>query len=67
MRIDAGFARVVIRNQKCRKVSRDRNVSYISMPNVRGHEEDEFLKMLEVEVSQLEVKCNELEYSYFLS
>ena len=26
------------------------------MANVRGHEEDEFLKMLEVEVSELEVK-----------
>ena len=45
-----------------RSVSLAKNVSYISMPNIRGHEEDDFLKMLEIKVSELEVKpdCVEL-------
>ena len=40
-----------------RSVSEAKNVSYISMPNVRGHEEDDFLKMLDVQVSELEVRA----------
>ena len=45
-----------------RSVSLAKNVSYISMPNIRGHEEDDFLKMLDIKVSELEVKpdCVEL-------
>ena len=38
-----------------RSVSMAKNVSYISMPNIRGHEEDDFLKMLDIKVSELEV------------
>ena len=40
-----------------RSVSEAKNLSYISMPNVRGHEEDDFLKMLDVQVSELEVRA----------
>ena len=39
-----------------RSVSEAKNVSYISMPNIRGHEEDDFLKMLDIKVSELEVR-----------
>ena len=44
-----------------RSVSLARNVSYISMPNIRGHEEDDFLKMLDIRVSELEVKTVRVE------
>ena len=51
---------VLISNKKVifpsRSVSEAKNVSYISMPNIRGHEEDDFLKLLDIKVSELEVR-----------
>lgn len=43
-----------------------KNVTYIQMPNIRGHEEDEFLKMLDIKVSELEVHCKKKYLHFFL-